>query len=154
MARFQYKSKNRDRSNKVTLRIDPIISGLVLHIKQYIQRDATNQCDDFTTAETSEKAAENLRVHPSWCDWKRTPSSSTRRSPSSEKTWKPPLSVRNAPGQLVKPCSPPNACTTSEPGRRNRWYSSGIKCKKQIANKNEPLNDNNIFRLTVIGVLK
>ncbi len=55
---------------------------------------------------------------PSMCDWNVTPSGVIRASLASENTWKPPLSVRMAPGQRMKPCSPLKGRMTSSPGRR------------------------------------
>src|SRR5918995_6187602 len=40
----------------------------------------------------------------------------------SEKTWKPPESVRIGPSQAEKACSPPSSAITSSPGRKWRWY--------------------------------
>ncbi len=50
-----------------------------------------------------------------------TPASVILRLCASEKTWKPPESVRIGPSQRAKPCRPPCASMTSSPGRRNRW---------------------------------
>ena len=40
----------------------------------------------------------------------------------SEKTWKPPESVRIGPSQLMKACRPPSSAIRSSPGRKCRWY--------------------------------
>ena len=58
---------------------------------------------------------------PSMCDWKRTPSSLMVRNCASEKTWKPPESVRIGPSQPMNLCRPPSALIFSSPGRRCRW---------------------------------
>ena len=55
---------------------------------------------------------------PSMWDWKVTPSGVIRASLASENTWNPPLSVRMAPGQRMKPCRPLKLRITSSPGRR------------------------------------
>src|SRR5215831_6823063 len=62
-------------------------------------------------------------VDPSRCDWKLTPSSVILHSLARLKIWKPPLSVRMAPGHPVKRCSPPISSTTLCPGRKYRWYA-------------------------------
>ena len=49
------------------------------------------------------------------------PSSSTVTRAARLITWKPPLSVRIGPSQPMKRCRPPSACTTSTPGRSDRW---------------------------------
>src|SRR5262245_13341267 len=60
---------------------------------------------------------------PSYTERKVTPSSSSARIVSrSEKTWKPPESVRIGPSQPEKACSPPRPSMTSAPGRKCRWY--------------------------------
>ena len=51
-----------------------------------------------------------------------TPSSSMRAVSSSEKTWKPPESVRIGRSQAMKRCRPPSSAISSSPGRRCRWY--------------------------------
>ena len=45
-----------------------------------------------------------------------------RRIFASEKTWKPPLSVRMGPSQRMNSCNPPKWRITSRPGRTKRWY--------------------------------
>src|SRR5262245_49789885 len=62
-------------------------------------------------------------VDPSRCDWKLTPSSVILQSLARLKIWKPPLSVKMAPGHPVKRCSPPISSTTLYPGRKYRWYA-------------------------------
>jgi hypothetical protein len=64
----------------------------------------------------------NMCSEPSMWLWKRTPSSSIRRISASEKTWKPPESVRIGPSQRMKSWRPPSCRTSSCPGRRYRWY--------------------------------
>ena len=60
---------------------------------------------------------------PSYTERNVTPSSSTASSVSrSEKTWKPPESVRIGPSQPMKACSPPSSAIRSSPGRKWRWY--------------------------------
>ena len=49
-----------------------------------------------------------------------TPSSLILRSAPSEKTWKPPESVRMGPSQPMNLCRPPCAAITSSPGRSHR----------------------------------
>ncbi len=61
-----------------------------------------------------------VRWLPSTWLWNATPSSAMVRSPSSEKTWNPPLSVSIGRFQWEKACSPPSERTTSSPGRRCR----------------------------------
>ena len=39
----------------------------------------------------------------------------------SEKTWKPPESVRIGPSQPDEACSPPSSAISSSPGRKCRW---------------------------------
>ena len=52
-----------------------------------------------------------------------TPSSSDASSVSrSEKTWKPPESVRIGPSQDMNACRPPSSAISSSPGRKCRWY--------------------------------
>src|SRR5215218_8695340 len=52
-----------------------------------------------------------------------TPSSSWRRIVwRSEKTWKPPESVRIGPSQAMKSWRPPSPAIRSAPGRKCRWY--------------------------------
>ena len=62
------------------------------------------------------EAGVNLCVSPLRCDWKVTPSSVILRRPERLKTWKPPESVRIAPGQDMKRCSPPSCRISSWPG--------------------------------------
>ena len=52
---------------------------------------------------------------------KRTPSSLILRRAPSEKTWKPPESVRMGPSQAMNGCRPPKVSITSRPGRSHRW---------------------------------
>ncbi len=54
-------------------------------------------------------------------DWKATPCSLTLALAPSDQTWKPPLSVRIGRVQPSKRCRPPNARSTSSPGRSQRW---------------------------------
>ena len=61
-------------------------------------------------------AGVKLCVSPFRCDWKVTPSSVILRSPERLKTWKPPESVRIAPGQDMKRCSPPSCADQFMPG--------------------------------------
>ena len=65
---------------------------------------------------SSERSGVSVKVAPSICDWKVTPSSSSFLSWASDITWKPPESVRIGPGQLAKACRPPSAATRSAPG--------------------------------------
>ena len=58
---------------------------------------------------------------PSRWELKRQPSSVNLRIRASEKTWKPPESVRIGPSQRMKRWSPPAAAITSGPGRSSRW---------------------------------
>ena len=62
----------------------------------------------------------SLCVEPSRCDVNVTPSSSTRRSSASEKTWNPPESVRIGPSQTMNRCSPPSIAIRSASSRRLR----------------------------------
>ena len=57
---------------------------------------------------------------PSTSFLKRTPRSVISLR-GSEKTWKPPLSVRIGPFQRMKACSPPSFSTSASPGRSARW---------------------------------
>ncbi len=59
-------------------------------------------------------------AEPSTAFLKRTPRSRISAL-GSEKTWKPPLSVRIGPSQPMKRCSPPSFATSSSPGRSARW---------------------------------
>src|SRR5437764_7727002 len=61
-------------------------------------------------------------VAPSIGERNVTPSSVSRRSLASEKTWKPPESVRIGPSQPMKRWSPPSSRTRSGPGRTSKWY--------------------------------
>ena len=57
---------------------------------------------------------------PSRCERNVAPSSSIVRRSRRLKTWKPPESVRIAPGQAMKRCRPPSSLTRSAPGRSDR----------------------------------
>ncbi len=66
-------------------------------------------------------SGESSRFDPSRCERNSTPWSVTLRSGERLITWKPPLSVRIAPGQPISRCRPPMAATVSTPGRSERW---------------------------------
>ena len=60
----------------------------------------------------------NRCLEPSRWERNSTPSSRILRRELRLKTWKPPLSVRMAPGQEAKPCRTPCRATSPSPGRR------------------------------------
>ncbi len=72
-------------------------------------------------ASTTDSGVNRWRLPSMWL-WKRTPSSIILRRAASEKTWKPPLSVRIGPSHPMNRCSPPASPSKSRPGRSSRWY--------------------------------
>ena len=70
-------------------------------------------------------AGVNLCVSPLRCDWKVTPSSVILRRPERLKTWKPPESVRMAPGQDMKRCNPPSCADQFVAGAQKEMVGVG-----------------------------
>ena len=89
---------------------------------------ATSSSSCMTMSEPSrsawisiDRSGDSAWREPSRWLWKVTASSVTLEIFESDMTWKPPLSVRIAPGQPMNSCRPPIRRTVSTPGRSDKW---------------------------------